>query len=201
VISKPLPIATYATTAALIFNGFVITVQPLSAQESENAEKYTIQIIRGANLVNSVKRRVATEPIVEVQDRNKKPVGGVILTFTLPDTGPSGTFAANGSHIATVTTGVDGRAIMPPFQTNDVEGSYNITVSGSKDGETFSTTISVTNVAGAAAISHGALLKIAIVAAVAAGVSAGIVATQGGSSKTTITPGTPTVGPAVVVHR
>lgn len=191
-------------TAALVLNGFAVAVQPLAAQDvnADNSEKYTIVIVRGANLVNSVKRRVATEPIVEVQDRNKKPVGGVILTFTLPDTGPSGTFVANGSHIATVTTGIDGRAVMPPFQANDAEGSYNISVTGSKDGSTFSNTISVSNVATAGGISHATAVKILVFAAVAAGVSAGIVATQGGGpAKTTITPGTPTVGPAAVPHR
>ena len=106
----------------LVSSAVVIAMlfQPLIAQD---AEKYEIKIIRGANLVNSVKRRVATEPIVEVQDRNKKPVGGVILTFTLPQTGPGGTFTASGSNIATVTTDATGRATMPPFQSN---GQHNL---------------------------------------------------------------------------
>ncbi len=178
-----------------------LLLQPLGAQNTTpgDTEKYQIQIIRGANLVNSVKRRVATEPIVEVHDRNKKPVGGVILTFTLPQTGAGGTFTATGSNIATVTTGADGQATMPPFQANSQKGSYNITVSGAVNGETFSTVIPVSN-SGGVAIPHATALTVVIVAAVAAGITAGLVASQSGSSKTSITPGTPTIGPASV-HR
>lgn len=177
----------------LVSSAVVIAMllQPLIAQDSE---KYEIKIIRGANLVNSVKRRVATEPIVEVQDRNKKPVGGVILTFTLPQTGPGGTFTASGSNIATVTTDASGRATMPAFQSNGQAGSYNVTVSGSVGGETFSTVIPVTSAP--AAFAHATALKVTIFAAVAAGVATGLAVSRSGSSKTTITPGTPSIGPA-----
>jgi len=175
-----------------------LLLQPLGAQDTppDGTEKYEIRIIRGANLVNSVKRRVATEPIVEVHDRNKKPVGGIILTFTLPQTGAGGTFTATGSNIATVTTGADGQATMPPFQSNSQNGSYNITVSGSANGVTFSTVIPVSN--GGVAFAHSTALKLIIVGAVAAGITSGLVVSQGGSSNTTITPGTPSVGPASV---
>lgn len=182
---------TSVAIVSMLLNGMI--VRPLSAQEA--AEKYEIQIIRGANLVNSVKRRVATEPIVEVQDRNKKPVGGVILTFTLPQTGPGGTFTATGSNIATVTTDASGRATMPPFQSNDQAGSYNVNVSGSVNGQTFSTVIPVTNKA-APAFAHSTAITVTVFVAAAAGIAAGIAATRGGSSKTTVTPGTPTIGPA-----
>lgn len=175
---------------SLMFNGMI--AEPLNAQE---AEKYEIVIVSGANLVNSVKRRVATEPIVEVQDRNKKPVGGVILTFTLPQTGPGGTFTATGSNIATVTTDASGRATMPLFQSNDQAGSFNVTVSGSVNGTPVSATILVTNKA-AAGIGHSTALTVAIFVAAAAGIAGGIAAGRSGSSKTTVTPGTPSIGPA-----
>jgi hypothetical protein len=175
-----------------------LMLQPLVAQNAmpEDTEKYEIKIIRGANLVNSVKRRVATEPIVEVHDRNKKPIGGVILTFTLPQNGAGGTFTSSGSNIATVTTGANGQATMPPFQSNAQSGSYNITVSGSANGQTFSTVIPVSNAA--VTFAHSTALKITIFAAVAAGVATGLAVSQSGSSnnKTSITPGTPTVSPA-----
>ena len=182
--------------SATVMTGLLL--QPLGAQDTapDTTEKYEIQIVRGASLVNSVKRRVATEPIVEVHDRNKKPVAGVILTFTLPQTGPGGTFTATGSNLATVTTGADGQATMPPFQANSQNGSFNITVSGSVGGETLSTVIPV-SYAGAA-FAHSTALKLIIVGAVAAGITSGLVVSQNGSSKTTITPGTPSIGPASV---
>jgi hypothetical protein len=175
-----------------------LLLQPLGAQDTapDSTGKYEIQIVRGASLVNSVKRRVATEPIVEVHDRNKKPVAGVILTFTLPQTGPGGTFTATGSNLATVTTGADGQATMPPFQTNSQNGSFNITVSGSVGGETLSTVIPVSDAG--VAFAHSTALKLIIVGAVAAGITSGLVVSQSGSSKTTITPGTPSIGPASV---
>lgn len=191
---KHLNFASFPVIAALL-------VQPMLAQEpsSANPEKYEIQIIRGANLVNSVKRRVATEPIVEVHDRNKKPVGGVILTFTLPNTGPSGTFTATGSKIATVTTGPDGRATMPPFQANNQAGSYNINVSGAVNGVAFSTVIPVSNAA--VSFAHSTALKVAIFAAAATGIATGLAVSRSGGSKTTITPGTPSLGPAGAGNR
>lgn len=182
---------TPVAIVSLLLNGMLLP--PASAQQEP--EKYEIEIVRGANLVNSVKRRVATEPIVEVHDRNKKPVGGVILTFTLPQSGPGGTFTATGSNIATVTTGADGRATMPMFQANNQTGSYNINVSGSANGQTFSNVITVTNT-GSAFGGHGTALTVGIFVAAAAGIAAGIAAGRGGSSKTTVTPGTPTIGPA-----
>ena len=87
------------TALALLLNLAGPAVPRLAAQEPENPEKYEIEIVSGANMVNSVKRRVASEAIVEVHDRNRKPIGGVILTFTLPQTGAGGTFTATGSNV------------------------------------------------------------------------------------------------------
>jgi len=168
---------------------------PLAAQDT--GQEFQIEIIQGANLVNSVKRRVASETIVEVHDRNRKPVAGVILTFTLPQTGAGGTFTSTASNIATVTTGANGQAAMPAFQANNVAGSYNISVSGDVNGSHLSATIQATNRAGVAFV-HSTGFKVLLVAAAAGGALGGVLATRGGSggSKTTITPGTPTIGPA-----
>jgi len=95
-----------------------------------------------------------------------------------------------------VTTGADGQATMPPFQTNSQNGSFNITVSGSVGGETLSTVIPVSDAG--VAFAHSTALKLIIVGAVAAGITSGLVVSQSGSSKTTITPGTPSIGPASV---
>jgi hypothetical protein len=85
---------------------------------------------------------------------------------------------------------------MPPFQTNSQNGSFNITVSGSVGGETLSTVIPVSDAG--VAFAHSTALKLIIVGAVAAGITSGLVVSQSGSSKTTITPGTPSIGPASV---
>jgi hypothetical protein len=182
------------TVFALLLN-LAGPVTPRLAAQPENPEKYEIEIISGANLVNSVKRRVASETIVEVHDRNRKPVAGVILTFTLPQTGAGGTFTSTGSNLATVVTGPNGQATMPAFQANDITGSYNISVSGQVDGSQVRTQIQVTNKS-APTFAHSTALKVLLVAAAAGATVGAIVATKSGSSKTTITPGSPSIGPA-----
>jgi hypothetical protein len=182
------------TALALLLSLVGPAVPRLGAQ---NAEGYEIEIISGANLVNSVKRRVASETIVEVHDRNRKPVAGVILTFTLPQTGAGGTFTSTSSNIATVVTGPNGQAAMPAFQANDVSGSYDIGVSGQQNGSQFSAKIHVTTNP-APAFVHSAGFKVLMVAALAgAGVGTYFgVRGGGGTTKTTVTPGTPSIGPA-----
>lgn len=63
-------------------------------------EKYEIEIIGGANLINSVKRRVASEPIVAVRNTNRKWIGGAVLTFTVPQTRAGSTLSSVGSEVA-----------------------------------------------------------------------------------------------------
>jgi hypothetical protein len=184
------------TALALLLNLFGPAAPRLAAQEPENAEKYEIEIVSGANQVNSVKRRVASETIVEVHDRNRKPVAGVVLTFTLPQTGAGGTFSSTGSNIATVVTGPNGQATMPAFQPTGT-GSYNISVSGQVNGSHVSVQIPQSNQA-APAFVHSTGFKVLLVAAAAGATVGTILAVRSGgsSTRTTVTPGTPTIGPA-----
>jgi hypothetical protein len=171
--------------------GSPLTTSQAVAQESP--QPLRIVIIEGEDAVNNIRRRAAREPIVEVRDRNNKPVGGIILTFTLPGTGPGGTFLSTGAKLATVVTGPNGQAIMPALQVNNVAGSYNIAVSGSFQGQRFSTVIPQSN--RSIPFTQSSTAKILLVAA-AAGVALTIVSLAGGKSKTVITSGAPTVEPA-----
>ena len=57
------------------------------AQETAPQEppKFTINIVRGKDAQNNLKKgRATTEVVIEVRDRNDKPIGGAIVTFTLP---------------------------------------------------------------------------------------------------------------------
>jgi hypothetical protein len=185
------------TALALLLNLVGPAAPRLAAQDSPNAEGYEIEIIKGANMVNSVKRRVASETIVEVHDRNRKPVAGVILTFTLPQTGAGGTFTSTGSNIATVVTGPNGQAAMPAFQPTGT-GPYNISVSGQVNGSQISTQIPQSNQS-APTFVHSTGFKVLMVAALAgaaAGTYFAIRGSNGGATKTTVTPGTPSIGPA-----
>src|SRR5271170_234421 len=170
-----------------------------SFEEPQTAPMLNIVIVEGEGTLNNVKQRVNREPIVQVEDENHKPVAGAAVIFSLPNTGASGTFA-NGSQTLTVTTDATGRAAATGIHPNHVLGKLQIRVTASANGLSASAVITQTNIAGAN-VGRGlsTTAKIIIVAAVAAGIGAGVYFGTRGSSNgpttgITITPGTPTVG-------
>lgn len=175
-------------------------------------EGLRIVIVEGEGAINNVRQRINRDPIVQVEDENHKPVAGAVVTFLLPNQGPSGTFL-NGQQMLTVTTDAQGRATATGLRTNNLPGQMQIRVTASFAGRTASAVINQTIQAAAAggAGSSGAgaglssTAKILIILGIAGGAAAGgiIAATHGGGGGTTppvtnppivITPGTPTVG-------
>jgi hypothetical protein len=86
------------------------------------------------------------QPMVATVTTNGTPAAGVIVTFTVPATGPSGTFAGG---INTATSDANGVATSPAFTANAVVGAYTVTaaISGSAAPASFS----LTNTTGAPA--------------------------------------------------
>jgi hypothetical protein len=187
----------------------VITVECLpsrivwiSAQEPPSSALLEIVIVGGDGAINNVKKRTSREPIVEVRDENHKPVAGAIVSFTLPNVGPGGTFA-NGKLLM-VTTDQTGRAAATSFRANSETGSFNIRVTASFQGRVATATITQTNAiaAAAAGAAAGGLFGIgipatlAIVGAAVAGAAFGIhaaVSSSGPSNAVKISVGTPTL--------
>jgi hypothetical protein len=173
-----------------------------------NLPKLNINVIGGAGAVNDVKQRTARDITVEIDDEHDHPVAGAMVTFFAPNEGPGGSFVGD-SHVLTVMTGPDGRAVAKDFRPNDAVGDYNIQVTAALGDETANATISQSNqvVAEAPPAKHSAMsgkkigLIIAAGAAVAVGAAVGLShggsSTGGGSSTQTATigvGGTPTVG-------
>jgi hypothetical protein len=166
------------------------------------APELKILIIEGEGGINNIKKGTATKPVVEVRDRNDKPVAGVAILFTLPEFGPSGTFA-DGTRFLTTVTDANGRAAATSLHPNSVVGEFKIDVSASYRGETVRTTINQSNsltgaAAGAAGMSTG--LKIGIIAGIAAGAATGVAIglTRGGGGRSLqigFGPGAVVVGP------
>lgn len=163
-----------------------------------------IVIVEGEGAINNIKQRVNREPIVQVEDEDRKPVPGASVTFFLPSQGPGGTFA-NGTNSMTATTNAQGQAVARGIRFNNQAGTMEIRVAASVRGQTASAIITQTNVLGSASSgpSGGGMsrtTKILIIAAVVGGGAAlGILATHRGGSTTTtptttIAPGTVTVG-------
>ncbi len=161
--------------------------------------KLNLVVVEGEGAINNVKQRTVRPTIVEVQDENHKPIGGVAVTFLLPDSGPGGVFAS-GAKTATVVTDSAGRASMPGFQPN-MAGQFQIRVTTSYQGQQASATIGQSNaLRGGPGVggSHAKLIAIIGGVAAAGGIAAAVALTRNGSSASTLSisgPGTANVGP------
>lgn len=174
-----------AIAVALVYSLSTLCTLPLCAQDD-----LRLVIVEGSGGTNNIRRGSATtRPVVEVRDRNDKPVAGAIVTFTLPQTGASGTFAGGGK-VATLTTDALGRAGASFNPAGS--GPLNIQVTAAHQGQTASATIAQTNVIAGGAGMTGTTIGI-IAGIVAGGAIAAVCATGncGGGSDPTPTPTPP----------
>jgi hypothetical protein len=181
---------------------------PLIAQTTQipGAPKLLfITILDGEDALNNIKQRTAREPIVQVEDENHKPVAGATVLFLLPNSGPGGGFL-DGTQSYTTTTDVSGKAVARGLRPNQTSGKFQIQVKATyKDavsGAVAASEVIVihqTNVSeSSVVVQHTAhaipakVVAIVVGAAVAGGVTAGVLASRS-SGPSTITAGTPTV--------
>lgn len=174
---------------------------PQPAQDSD--PQLRILVLEGDVAINNIRQRTAREPIVQVEDKNRRPVAGAMVLFTLPDSGPGAVFP-NGSKTLLVHTDTKGQAKATGLKPNSVAGQFQILVSATAEGLKASTVISQTNVLPAVAAVGGISAKLLTILAIAGGAAAAgaIAATSGGNSpapgppppSATISAGTPTVG-------
>ncbi len=152
-----------------------------------------IVIVDGDGFVNNIKKRTAREPVVEVRDRNDKPVAGAVVLFLLPGSGPGGAFPG-GSSMLSVVTGANGRAAATGFTPNSVPGSFEIQIRATHQGRTVTTVVRQKNVQ-TASVKFWKSWGLVAVAAAAATVVAVVVTQRGGNGKQAgVSIGTPTVG-------
>jgi hypothetical protein len=168
------------------------------------AAELQILVIGGEGSINNVKQRTAREPIVEVRDRNNRPVAGAAVLFEAPRNGASGTFTGGSSSLR-VTTDAQGRAVGQGFHPNSAQGNFAIQVTATMGAATATTAIHMQNV-GVGALGkvaksggHGKLIAIVVAAGAAAAAGGAYAATHGGNATpaaapTTISAGTGTVG-------
>jgi hypothetical protein len=107
-----------------------------------------ITILDGEGALNNIRARTAREPIVEVHDKNHKPVAGVLLFFTIRSGGAGGTF--NGASSFSTYTDANGQAVAHGFMPNNMTGRYVITVTAVAGGVTVLALIHERNVLGPA---------------------------------------------------
>jgi hypothetical protein len=184
---------------ALVVVGALTGWQPFNQivmAQNTSSDDLKIVIIAGDGFTNNIKKRTAREEIVEVRDRNNKPVSGALVVFTLPGSGPSGTFA-HGLQTLTVTSDNAGRAAAS-VKPNGVPGQFKTSVTASFGALTAAVSISQTNALLAGAASGGISgTTIGIGVAVAAGAAITAVTLVkvlgGGGKKARISIGPPTL--------
>jgi len=196
-MGKVQPALASALAGLLILSSSVHGGEPTSAPT-----KLNIVIVEGEGAINNIRQRTAREPIVQVEDENRKPVAGAVVIFTLPESGPGGTFPG-GLKTLRVTTDQRGRAVAKGFRPSSEPGKFQMRVDASYQNLTANATISQSNAVLTAAAAGISAKTIAILAIVGGAAAAGgaVAATRGNNGTqapakppTVITPGTPSVG-------
>ena len=178
--------------------------RPLRAQTTPS--RIDVVVVGGEGAANGLLQRVAQDPVVRIEDQNRQPVSGAVVTFNLPISGTSGEFE-NGSRNSNVVTGADGLAAARGLRTNEIPGRFQILITASYRGLSARGLINQVSqgVSGAKA-HHGGGKIIVILAVVGAAAAGGVVAAtrKGGNTSNTpsgpapptpigITPGTGTI--------
>ncbi len=132
----PLITATTGLEVASIANAFTI----------QAAAPAAITVVSGSAQSASINTSFTAPLVVKVTDASNNPVSGVTVTFAVPGTGASGTFAGG---VNTATTNASGVATSAVFTANSTAGGpYSITASVS--GVSTPATFSLTNTVGSA---------------------------------------------------
>jgi hypothetical protein len=177
---------------------------PVSAQQPPEGG-LRITIVEGDDAILNVRQRVSREAIIQVEDENRRPVAGALVTLTAPRDGASALFS-NGLNNITLTTDSNGRVVVRGIRPNTAQGRYPIRVTAVKEGLRGTAQFEMTNVAAAVAAAGISAKVLTFLLIAGAGAAAGTVAaTRSGNGSagpaaattppTVVTPGTPTVGP------
>lgn len=176
---------------SVILTGLLL-LHPALPQDAA-PKKLKIRIVEGDEAVNNVRQRVAREPIVQVEDENRKPVAGAIVVFFLPTAGSGASFPG-GVQSLTVVADESGRAVARGLTSNTLEGKYTMRVTASHRGATGSADVKMSNSGPSIPTVNPTTVWI-IVAAAAGGAVAGIVAASRSGGSSSVSVGPPVVTP------
>lgn len=124
-------------------------------ENSAQPQALEITILDGEGALNNIRQRTAREPIVQVEDRNHKPVAGVLILFAINDS-PSGAGASiGGASTFSAVTDANGRAQAHGYTPNSTEGKFTITVTATLGAIIATAIIHQENQLGAAGPSQG----------------------------------------------
>src|ERR1700723_1872160 len=112
---------------SLLLAGVLAVPLPPIAFAQDAAPKLNLVVVEGDGAINNIRQRTAREPIVQVEDENHKPIAGALVIFSLPQSGPSGTFAG-GSTVFNGVSDAAGHATATGLTPNNIVGKYQIQV-------------------------------------------------------------------------
>jgi hypothetical protein len=182
-----------------------VPAQPLAQLPVE--QSLNVRILAGSDEENDLERRIMAPLVVQVTDRNARPVVTADVVFRFPLSGPGAVFAG-GKTSETVRTNSDGQASALNWMANGQVGKFQVHVTATYGNQVGEATLSMINVArvveekpksqAASWWSHR-WVKIAVIGGAAAAIGIGVfLATRGGSKGSsggvTVAPGSPTVG-------
>lgn len=164
----------------------------LTAQQLKTPLKVTA--VQGDGAFNDIRKGLAQTPVVEVRDENGRPVSNARVVFTLPASGPGGSFMDDHKEYIT-TTDQQGRATARGLKPNQTEGRFPIRVRASLAGREGTATVwqSNTLAGGEMARSGGSRKKLIIIGLLGAAAAGGVIAaTRGGGGGSTAAAAMPT---------
>jgi len=185
--------------------GQAAPIQPAAPLPVEQSLK--IRVLAGNNEMNDLERRLMAPLVVQVVDRDERPVETAEVVFRFPITGPGAAFPGGRTSI-TVRTNAEGQAAALNWMANGQVGKFQVHVNASYGNQVGEATLSMTNVprvveearkSKAGGWWSHTWVKVAVIGGGAALVAIVVIlATRGGSkgsgSTVTIAPGSPTVG-------
>ena len=99
--------------------------------ENTDPSLLRIRVVEGDEFVYTVGSRATRGVVVRIADETGQPVSGATVSFRLPDSGPTGTFA-NGGRTDVEMTSKDGRAEVWGMQWNQTPGRLELRVTAAK---------------------------------------------------------------------
>jgi hypothetical protein len=179
----------------LLLSGISMGQEAAAPRSLENGA--SIQIVEGDGAINSIRLHRGHEPKVRVVDNEGTPISGTAVTFVLPATGPSATFAESGMSV-TVMTDERGEAIGRGLRPNGIPGQFRIRVTASWRDSPAVATLVQTNAEPALHSGHGKTIALIVLIAGAAGGGAAVALGKGGGSGQSVTTAVQTVPGTVV---
>ena len=102
------------------------------ANEVPQFEQLKLRVLQGQNTTGYIRQQKATEPVVQVNDEDGKPVACALVTFRAPTAGPGGEFKSG--NFLKVRTDAHGMARGWGFRPNAKAGPFAIDVNASLAG-------------------------------------------------------------------